>query len=171
MHLAKQHRAVRLLVQYVRAGSDDNSGVPPPVFAKVTSRDVPTAEWIAAAGRLVPDDGAASILGSLGLGKESKIFFELANYRDDDPWRRVASTLDKRVAACIDAAASFDATFMISPTGKTQKATLAQVTAPPADSKVSTCVKKALEATAWPCPLDGKPAKVAVRMCVAPRPQ
>lgn len=163
-----------LLVEYVRAGSDDNSGVPHALFAKVTSRDVPAAEWLASVERLVPDEGAAAILGSLGTSTESKIFFELANYRDDAAWLRVASTLDsdtqQRLAACIDAAASFDATFTISPVGKTQKATLTPVTAPPADSKVDACVKKALEATAWPCPLDGKPAKVAVRMCVAPRP-
>lgn len=164
-----------LLVQYVRAGSDDNSGVPPALFAKVTSRDVPAAEWFASVERLIPDAGVASILGSLGMGKESKIFFELANYRDDAPWLRVASTLDSdtqaRLSACIDAPASFDATFTISPVGKTQKTTLAPVTAPPAGSTVDTCVKKALEATAWPCPLDGKPAKVAVRLCVAPRPE
>jgi hypothetical protein len=164
-----------LLVQYQRAGSDDNTGVPPPVFAKVTSRDVPAAEWIASADRLVPDEGVANILGGLVGGTDSKIFFEVASYSDDDPWLRVASTLGAdtraRVDACVDAAASFDATFTISPTGKTQKASLVPVTAAPAESKVSACIKKALESTAWPCPLDGKPAKVTVRMCVAPRPQ
>jgi hypothetical protein len=164
-----------LLVQYSRAGSDDNTGAPAPVFARVTSRDVPAAEWIASADRLVPDEGVANILGGLVGGTDSKIFFEVASYSDDDPWLRVASTLGAdtraRVDACVDAAASFDATFTISPTGKTQKTTLVPVTAAPAESKVSACIKKALESTAWPCPLDGKPAKVTVRMCVAPRPQ
>ena len=164
-----------LLVNYTRAGSDDHAGLPKAQFAKTVSHDVPAAEWIASADRLVPDDGADNLLGSLGRGKDSPIFFDLANYRDDDPWLRVASTLDddtrERLAACVDAPASFDATFTISPVGKTQKAALAPVTAPPADSKVTACVKKALEATGWPCPLDGKPAKVAVRMCVAPRPK
>lgn len=163
-----------LLVEYTRAGSDDSTGLPAPVFSKVTSRDIPAADWIAAADRLVPDEGVANILGSLSEGSDSPIFLELANYRDDDPWLRVASTLDsetrKRVADCVDAAASFDATFTISPTGKTQKAALAPVTAPPAGTKLASCLQKALEATPWPCPLDGKPAKVAVRVCVAPRP-
>lgn len=164
-----------LLVQYVRAGSEDRSGLPQATFAKVASREVPAAEWIAAADRLALDEGAANILGAVSAGKASTIFFELASYRDDDPWLRVASTLDsdtqERLAACVDAPASFDASFTVSPTGKTQKVALTPVTAPPADSKVSACVKQALEATPWPCPLDGKPAKVSVRMCVAPRPQ
>jgi len=162
-----------LLVQYVRAGSDDNAGVPKALFSKVTSRKVPAADWIAAAERLVPDEGAANILGALGTGSESKIFFDFANYSDDAPWLRLASTLDAdteaRIAECIDAPASFDATFTISKLGKTEKATLEPVTAAPAGSKVDACVKKALEATAWPCTLDGRPAKVAVRLCVAPR--
>jgi hypothetical protein len=164
-----------LLVEYTRAGSDEHTGLPRAQFARTASRDLPAADWIASADRLVPDEGAANILGSLSRGKDSPIFFDLANFRDDDPWLRVASTLDddtrERLAACVDAPASFDATFTISPVGKTQKAVLAPVTAPPPDSKVTECVKKALEATGWPCPLDGKPAKVAVRMCVAPRPQ
>ena len=164
-----------LLVQYTRAGSDDHTGLPQAQFAKTVSRDVPATEWIASANRLAPDEGAASLLGGLSSGKDSPIFFDLANFRDDDPWLRVGSTLDgdtrDRLAACVDAPASFDATFTISPAGKTQKATLAPVTAPPATSKVSACVEKALEATAWPCPLDGKPAKVVVRMCMAPKPR
>lgn len=163
-----------LLVEYTRAGSDDHTGLPKAQFAKTNSRDVPAAEWIASADRLVPDDGADSLLGSARQGKASPIFFALSSYRDEVPWLRVASTLDtdtlERLAACVDAPASFDATFTISPVGKTQKAALTPVTAPPADSKVTACVKKALEATGWPCPLDGKPAKIAVRMCVAPRP-
>jgi hypothetical protein len=164
-----------LLVDYTRAGSEDTTGLPKDQFAKTASRDVPAAEWIASAERLAPDDGAANMLGGLGLMSRSPIFFELANFSDDAPWLRVASTLDddtrEQLAACVDAPASFDATFTISPVGKTQKATLAPVTAPPADSKVTACVKKALEATGWPCPLDGKPTKVVVRMCVAPRPK
>lgn len=162
-----------LYVNYRRAGGDDQENLPKPVFAKVTSRDVPAAEWIASAERLAPDEGLANLLGMLG-GESSPVFFDLANYRDDEPWLRIASTLDSdtraRVAACVDAPASFDASFTISPVGRTQKATLTPVTAPPADSKVTACVKKALEATGWPCPLDGKSAKVNVRVCVAPKP-
>ncbi len=163
-----------LRVEYTRAGSDDHTGLPRAQFAKTVSRDVPAAEWLASAERLVPDEAADSLLGSLSSGKDSPVFFELANYRDDDPWLRVASTLDtdtrERVAGCVDGPASFDATFTISPAGKTQKVVLAAVTAPPPGSKVAACVKKALEGTVWPCPLEGKPSKVAVRMCVAPRP-
>ncbi len=169
-------RQCGLLVRYTRAGSDDPDGLPAPVFSKVASRDMPAADWIAAADRLVPDERATNILGSLsGSSETSPIFLDLANYRDDDPWLRVASTLDsetrQRVASCVDAAGSFDATLTISPTGKTQKATLAPVTAPPAGSKLATCLQKALEATPWPCPPGGKSAKVAVRVCVAPRPK
>lgn len=163
-----------LRVEYERAGSDDRTGLPQTVFARVTNRDVPAGDWIAAADRLAVDEGVADLLGG-GFGMESPIFLQLAKYSDDEPWLRVASTLDddlrQRIAACVDAPASFDATFTISPTGKTQKATLAPVTAPPADSKVTACVQKALEATGWPCPRGGKPAKVTVRMCVAPNPR
>jgi hypothetical protein len=162
-----------LYVNYARPGAEDQENLPKPVFAKVTSRDVPAAEWIASADRLAPDEGLAGLFGMLG-GDSSPVFFDLANYRDDVPWLRVASTLDRdtraRVAECVDAPASFDASFTISPVGRTQKATLTPVTAPPADSKVTACVKKALEATGWPCPLDGKSAKVNVRVCVAPKP-
>jgi hypothetical protein len=163
-----------LRVRYDRAGGDD-TGVPSPMFAKVTSRDVPAAEWIASADRLAPDEGVGGLIGGFGFLDTSKVFFDLASYNDDDPWLRIASTMDHdtraRLAECVDGAASFDATFTVSPTGKTQKATLKPVTAPPAGSKVRACVQKALEATVWPCTLDGKPKKVAVRMCVAPRPQ
>lgn len=162
-----------LYVNYRRAGGEDQENLPKPMFAKVTSRDVPATEWIASAERLSPDEGLAGLLGLMG-GESSPIFFDVANYRDDVPWLRVASTLDSdtraRVAECVDAPASFDASFTISPVGRTQKATLTPVTAPPADSKVTACVKKALEATGWPCPLDGRSAKVNVRVCVAPKP-
>jgi hypothetical protein len=104
----------------------------------------------------------------------AKTFFEIANYSDDAAWLRVASTLGDetrtRIAACVDAPASFDATFTIARNGATGSVALTPITAPPADSKVTACLKTALETTPWPCPLDGKPAKVAVRMCVAPRP-
>lgn len=162
-----------LLVQYSRAGDEDHEGLPKPMFAPVASRDVPASEWIAAAGKLAESEGAGGLLGTLRGGAAEQLFFDFSGYRDDDPWLRVADTLNSetiaKVASCVDAPASFDATLTIGRDGKTSSVALTPVTAPAAGSKVGDCVKQALEATPWPCTRDGKPGKVAVRVCVAPR--
>jgi len=161
-----------LLVRYERAGSDDGTGLPQPMFARVANTNASLDDLIAAADQLAPDDTVADLLA--GGSSDSSIFFDLANYSDEDPWLRLASTLDDdtrtRIAACTDGAGSFDLSFTISPVGKTQKVSVTPVTAPAAGSKLADCVKKALDATPWPCTSNGKPAKVAVRMCVAPKP-
>jgi hypothetical protein len=163
-----------LLVDFMRAGADDHDGLPASHFAPVAKRDVPAADYIAAAAELAPDQASAGVLGGL-VGSEWKPYVaEFSGYADEDAWLTVGWKLQydttERLKACVDTAASFDATFTITKEGATKDVTLTPITAPAAGTKVTDCVRKALEETPGPCTRDGKPAKVAVRACVAPRP-
>jgi len=168
--------ACHLIVRYQRAGDDDDTGPPQAMFAPIGKNvDVPASDYIAAVERLAPVQQVAGVLGALMDGGSARAFFATSGHADEDPWLAVGRTLREdtaaRLATCVDAAASFDATFTITREGKTTDVVLAPVTAPPAGSKVADCVKQALAATPWPCTRDGEPAAVSVRMCVAPKPQ
>lgn len=159
-----------LSVTYRRAGDTDGTGLPPAMWAPIdkTEDEIVDIDFIAAAGRLAPGAGGGGLLGSLRTGG---VYTGFSGF-DEDPWLNIPATLrgptTERLAACVDAAASFDATFTITPEGATRGVSLAPVTAPPAASRVAACVQEALEKTPWPCTRDGKPAQVDVRLCVAP---
>ncbi len=165
-----------LLVRYERAGDPaDYEGLPDMLWAPVANKDAPAADFIAAVDKLAPDTSGGLLAMLSGSSGDDKVFAAFSNAADDDPWLRVPSTLreqtTKQMQDCVDAGASFDATFTITREGKTKNVALTPLAAPPDGSGVTACVKKALEATPWPCTADGKPAKVAVRMCVAPKAQ
>jgi hypothetical protein len=164
-----------LRVRYERAGDSNHEGLPAPLWAPVASKDASVADYMAAVDKLATDAGPADLLGMLTGNGDEKIFTAFSNAADEDPWLRVPWTLREATVEhmqdCVDAGASFDATFTITREGKTKNVTLTPLAAPPDASQVAACVKKALEATPWPCTPDGKPAKVNVRMCVAPKPQ
>ena len=163
-----------LRVAFDRAGAREHDGLPATLYAPVADSDVPPETWIAAASALAPNDPHSGILGMLRGGIGGPHVFSLKNYGDDDPWLRVGSTLyddaAAKIAACVDAEASFDVTLAISPTGATTDVALTPITAPPNGSRVAECVRDALKATAFPCTRDGKAAMIDVRMCVAPKP-
>jgi hypothetical protein len=159
-----------LTVWFKRAGTWDHDGLPKKLEAPVTADD--PASWIAAANKLSTDVTKAGVLGSL-LGGSSDRVLELKDYGDDDPWMRLGDVLrtdtEPKLAACVDAPASFDVKLSISSTGATTSVALTPVTAAKTGSKVEACVKDALQATGFPCTHDGKPVEVAFRACVAPK--
>lgn len=172
-YLGEDNRnACGVRVGFKRVGTFEHEDLPKSMFASVDRKDAPASAWIAAASQLSSDHPeAGGLLGSLSGGPGASVF-AIKNYGDDDPWLRLGPSLaDKtaaKVAACVDAPASFEVQLEVSRTGKASVAALTPVTAPPAGAKVEACVREALAATPFPCTHDGKPAKAAFRMCVAP---
>jgi len=170
--LTRSKQPCELRVSFKRAGTYEPDGVPAKDYIAEVPQPASPRDWIAAASSL-SNDKSSHIGDLLGMLRGSVgVELSVRGYGDDDAWLRLGDTLygatSKELAACVDAAGSFDVSFSINGAGKVGKVATTAVTKPPAGSKLEACVQRALAATPFPCTRDGKPAQVEVRLCVAP---
>ncbi|CAN5766003.1 hypothetical protein BH11MYX2_BH11MYX2_37960 [soil metagenome] len=164
-----------LAVSFSRVGSDNQKGVPKDLDVEIPLE--PTlAQRRAALKKLHASTGTyCSLTGELGGACDAArhLYWRVHGASKADPWLRAPSTLDNydfqlTLEKCVRAPASFDATISIDAAGTTTKVALTPVTSPPAKSSTERCVHDALTALVYPCPRDGKPVELSVRVCTAP---
>jgi hypothetical protein len=162
------------MVTFDRAGTDDDTGVPPFVAAHVTGDPAALSSWLTAATSLhTPSDSEREAYGLLGLLGTGGRYYQVSGYADDDPWLHIAPTLydeaRERISACHTGAgvASFRLRWTITPTGGTTDVSVDPLTpAAPDPSTEARCVADVLRTLAFPCTPSGTPATVEARVCV-----